>query len=88
MQNPEHEALKQKPRRCVHRCLSHGPCAWQNRNRILIIDAPNCPRSSGPHASHAHNVGVSILKAIGLDDLVAESEEDYVRIAVSLASNP
>lgn len=36
---------------------------------------------------HAGRVGVSLLSQIGLDDLIAESVQDYVRIAVELASD-
>ena len=37
---------------------------------------------------HASRVGASLLLRLGLDDLVAETAEDYVSKAVSLASNP
>ena len=37
--------------------------------------------------SHVSRVGVSLLSNAGLPELVAESEEDYVRIAVELAGN-
>lgn len=36
---------------------------------------------------HAGRVGLSLLSAIGLRDLVARSVEDYVRLAVDLASD-
>ena len=37
---------------------------------------------------HASRVGASLLLRLGLDDLVAETAEDYVSKAVSLVSNP
>ena len=39
-------------------------------------------------ANHAHNVGVSLLAQAGLSELVAESEEAYLSIAVALAKDP
>ncbi|KAM0939792.1 putative protein O-GlcNAc transferase [Dioscorea sansibarensis] len=36
---------------------------------------------------HAHNVGVSLLTKVGLDRLVAHTEDDYVRLAIQLASD-
>ncbi len=37
---------------------------------------------------HAHNVGVSLLAAVGLtDDWVASSEDEYVALAVAAASD-
>ncbi|CEM06443.1 unnamed protein product [Vitrella brassicaformis CCMP3155] len=38
-------------------------------------------------SNHAHNVGVTLLTNIGLSDLVCESEEDFVRVAVQMASD-
>ncbi len=39
-------------------------------------------------ACHAHNVGVSLLAAVGLDeDWVAHSEEEYVELAVRHAQD-
>ena len=38
--------------------------------------------------SHAGRVGVSILHAAGLEELVAESPEDYLAIATGLARDP
>lgn len=38
--------------------------------------------------AHVSRTGLSILKAVGLEDLAASSEEEYVRIAVSLAGDP
>ncbi|GAB4386020.1 MAG: tetratricopeptide repeat protein [Phycisphaerales bacterium] len=37
---------------------------------------------------HASRVGASLLHAVGLDDLVARSHDEYVRIAAELASQP
>src|SRR5262249_44639957 len=37
---------------------------------------------------HAGRVGASLLSQIGLTDLIANSVEEYVEIAVALASNP
>nr|CAD1838623.1 unnamed protein product [Ananas comosus var. bracteatus] len=36
---------------------------------------------------HAHNVGVSLLTKVGLGRLIAKTEDEYVRLAVQLASN-
>ncbi|XP_039124737.1 probable UDP-N-acetylglucosamine--peptide N-acetylglucosaminyltransferase SPINDLY [Dioscorea cayenensis subsp. rotundata] len=36
---------------------------------------------------HAHNVGVSLLTKVGLDRLVAHTEDEYVRLAIQLASD-
>mmetsp|Transcript_13524 Transcript_13524/g.21130 ORF Transcript_13524/g.21130 Transcript_13524/m.21130 type:complete len:99 (-) Transcript_13524:219-515(-) len=42
----------------------------------------------GAEARHIQNVTASLLKQVGLDDLIATSEEEYVRIAVSLSQDP
>ncbi len=39
-------------------------------------------------ASHAGRVGVSMLTNVGLADLVARDEEDYVAVAAKLAADP
>ncbi|KAL6521083.1 hypothetical protein OROGR_017652 [Orobanche gracilis] len=36
---------------------------------------------------HAHNVGVSLLKTVGLSNLVSKNEDEYVQMAVQLASD-
>ncbi|MBX3410480.1 MAG: hypothetical protein KF859_11410 [Phycisphaeraceae bacterium] len=36
--------------------------------------------------THASRVGASILKAVGREDLIADTEEEYVRIAAGLAA--
>lgn len=36
---------------------------------------------------HAHNVGVSLLTKVGLGRLVAKTEDEYVRLALDLASD-
>ncbi|GFP97221.1 probable UDP-n-acetylglucosamine--peptide n-acetylglucosaminyltransferase spindly [Phtheirospermum japonicum] len=36
---------------------------------------------------HAHNVGVSLLKTVGLSNLVAKNEDEYVEMALQLASD-
>lgn len=41
---------------------------------------------AGP--SHAARVGVSILNNVGLSELIAANADQYVEIAVGLASNP
>ena len=41
-------------------------------------------RSAG---CHAHNVGASILRQVGLADLIATSEEEFVSIAVALSND-
>ncbi|HEX8521461.1 MAG TPA: tetratricopeptide repeat protein [Tepidisphaeraceae bacterium] len=38
--------------------------------------------------SHVSRVGVSLLHAINLDDLIATGREDYIQRAVALAQNP
>lgn len=37
--------------------------------------------------NHAGRVGVSLLNAVGMQDFIAESMENYVEIAASLADN-
>ncbi|KAJ6791412.1 putative UDP-N-acetylglucosamine--peptide N-acetylglucosaminyltransferase SPINDLY [Iris pallida] len=37
---------------------------------------------------HAHNVGVSLLHNVGLERLIAKTEEEYIRLALQLASDP
>ncbi|MFX9081385.1 hypothetical protein ABTN40_20130, partial [Acinetobacter baumannii] len=32
-------------------------------------------------------IGISLLTAVGLDDLIAETRDDYVRIAATLAAD-
>ena len=44
-------------------------------------------RQAGPNARHAHNVTASLLVQAGLEELVADTEDDYVRIAVELAQD-
>lgn len=36
---------------------------------------------------HAHNVGVSLLKNVGLERLVAKTEDEYIQLALQLASD-
>nr|GEX60792.1 probable UDP-N-acetylglucosamine--peptide N-acetylglucosaminyltransferase SPINDLY [Tanacetum cinerariifolium] len=36
---------------------------------------------------HAHHAGVSLLSAVGLEHLVAKTEDEYIRLATQLASN-
>lgn len=38
--------------------------------------------------THAARVGVSLLRAVGLPELIATSTEDYIHKAISLAENP
>jgi predicted O-linked N-acetylglucosamine transferase (SPINDLY family) len=38
--------------------------------------------------AHAGRVGVSLLTQAGLTELIAESPDDYVRIAAELANSP
>jgi hypothetical protein len=42
-------------------------------------------RSTGAASLHSHNVSASILIQAGLEELVADTEEDYMRIALDLA---
>jgi protein O-GlcNAc transferase len=37
--------------------------------------------------SHCQNVGVSLLTQLGLEELIANSEEEFINIAVNLATN-
>jgi predicted O-linked N-acetylglucosamine transferase (SPINDLY family) len=37
---------------------------------------------------HAGRVGLSLLSRLGLDELIARTEHDYIRTACSLAGNP
>lgn len=39
------------------------------------------------HGDHAHNVGVTLLRAVGMEDLIAYTEEDYVEKAVRLGND-
>lgn len=39
-------------------------------------------------AAHVARVGVSLLSSVGLTDLIAESEDNYLARAVALANNP
>ncbi|CAN0847167.1 Probable UDP-N-acetylglucosamine--peptide N-acetylglucosaminyltransferase SPINDLY [Linum grandiflorum] len=50
----------------------------------LFMGVP-CVTMAG--AVHAHNVGVSLLSKVGLGHLVAKSEEEYIQLAVNLASD-
>lgn len=36
---------------------------------------------------HAHNVGVSLLSKVGLEHLIAKNEDEYVQLALQLASD-
>lgn len=40
------------------------------------------------HGDHAHNVGVTLLKVVGHEELVAWTEKDYVDIAVRIGTDP
>ena len=42
-------------------------------------------RATGAGATHAQNVGVSLLTQVGLTELIANSEDHFVEIAVNLA---
>ena len=42
----------------------------------------------GVAACHSHNVSASLLKQVGLGELVATSDEEFVRICVDLSKNP
>ncbi|CAN1277524.1 Probable UDP-N-acetylglucosamine--peptide N-acetylglucosaminyltransferase SPINDLY [Linum perenne] len=50
----------------------------------LFMGVP-CVTMAG--AVHAHNVGVSLLSKVGLGHLVAKNEEEYIQLAVNLASD-
>jgi len=49
--------------------------------------AAGVPVVSLAGSSHVARVGVSLLNAVGLSDLVAEQREDYIAIAVKLAAD-
>ena len=49
--------------------------------------AAGVPVVSLAGSSHVARVGVSLLNAVGLSDLVAEQSEDYIAIAVKLAAD-
>src|SRR5690606_21290218 len=36
---------------------------------------------------HSHNVGISLLNAVGYPELVAKTEDEYIKIAVQLAKD-
>jgi predicted O-linked N-acetylglucosamine transferase (SPINDLY family) len=38
--------------------------------------------------THVSRVGVSLLNAVGLSDLIATTYEEYVHLAVELSGNP
>jgi predicted O-linked N-acetylglucosamine transferase (SPINDLY family) len=41
------------------------------------------------HSNHAHNVGVAILSRMeGATDLIADTEQEYIAIAVKLSQDP
>ena len=42
-------------------------------------------RSTGTASVHSHNVSASILIQVGLQELVADTEDDYIQIALDLA---
>ena len=45
-------------------------------------------RATGPEATHAQNVGVSLLTQVGCTELIANNEDEFVEIAVNLARSP
>jgi len=45
-------------------------------------------RSRGAESIHSHNVSASLLMQAGLQELVADSEEEYISIALQLAGDP
>ena len=45
-------------------------------------------RATGEEATHAQNVGVSLLTQVGCTELIANSEDQFVEIAVNLARSP
>ena len=44
--------------------------------------------ATGEASRHSQNVSASILTKVGLADLIARSEDEFVRIAAELAANP
>ncbi|XP_077235700.1 tetratricopeptide repeat (TPR)-like superfamily protein [Tasmannia lanceolata] len=50
----------------------------------LYMGVP-CVTMSG--SVHAHNVGVSLLSKVGLGNLIAKTEEEYIELALQLASD-
>lgn len=45
-------------------------------------------RATGQEATHAQNVGVSLLTQVGCTELIANNEDQFVEIAVNLARSP
>lgn len=44
--------------------------------------------ATGPQATHAQNVGVSLLTQVGCTELIANNEDQFVEIAMNLARSP
>ena len=45
-------------------------------------------RATGQEATHAQNVGVSLLTQVGCTEIIANNEDQFVEIAVNLARSP
>jgi predicted O-linked N-acetylglucosamine transferase (SPINDLY family) len=63
---------------------------WSERDKICGAFFPTgvpvvTLRTKGAGSVHSHNVSASLLIQAGLEELVAETEEDYIRIALELA---
>ncbi|GJD12114.1 Probable UDP-N-acetylglucosamine--peptide N-acetylglucosaminyltransferase SPINDLY [Galdieria sulphuraria] len=68
-------------------CLDPFPYAGTTTTcEALYMGVPVVSLSAAGQ-NHAHSVGETLLKSIGHSELVAHSEEEYVDIAVSLASD-
>ncbi|KAG0501695.1 hypothetical protein HPP92_001767 [Vanilla planifolia] len=64
--------------------LDTFPYAGTTTCESLYMGVP-CVTLAG--SVHAHNVGVSLLSNVGLAHLAAKTEDEYVQMAVKLASN-
>ena len=63
--------------------LDPFPVSWHDHNlRVLWMGVPVVTLAGQTHVSR---VGVSLLSNVGLKELIAESADDYARIAVTLA---
>ena len=63
---------------CVVSCVYPGA-------KALYMGVPVVTMRGG---SHAHNVGASLLTAVGLTECITRSEDDYVATCARLAANP
>ena len=70
---------------CLYKC-SHVVGSFVNLATPGSTGVPVVTlRSTGTASRHSHNVSASILIQAGLQELVADTEDDYVKIALDLA---